>query len=187
MGPRFRTALPMETYSHLLVRLHPESSFSETHRTLQALPGGLEWEEQEAQDGVLVLYAMAGSAGWEATDAAATALRDAGHPEVWTYCTHDEDSEALFTSYANDRNWSFIASTAYEGFHEDGEPEPLDEDTARALLDDPTLDDHEVRAQLGESAYCWGRYDQWREGLSGLHCLATFEELIQDVVGARSE
>lgn len=180
----------METYNHLLVRLTPSEDAHAIQSFLNALPGhDLEWELDETLDSVAAFQAMGGSSGWEDTETAARALIERGNGDVWTYCTHDEDSEALFSRITPpDIDSHFIASSAYADWSDDedeGDAQmPIDAST-QDMLDDTALSDDTIRAAIGEHAYCWGRYDRWKFGLPNLSCLAIYQELIEDIVGPR--
>ncbi len=174
----------METYNDLFVRLQHGSTAQDVLARLNAVAqDDMEWELEEDLGGAAGYHAMGGSMGWELTDAAAEALRADGQLEVWTYSTHDEEPEAVFSRYREQGNTVFIASTAFEeGFSEDEDEEdaPSFEATPEHLLTE-----EQWRAKLGENGYCWSRFERWIEGMPVFHRRKGHEELIEDIVGPR--
>lgn len=174
----------METYNDLFVRLNHGTTAAEVLARLQALSGGdMTWELEEDLGGAAGFHAMGGSAGWELTDAAAESLLQDGHLDVWTYSTHDEDPEAVFSRYSPDQRSSFVVSTAYAEWEEE------EDDQAEQLhggkTPDEALSENDWRQKLGENVYCWSRYDRWVNGMPVFHRRAGHEELIEDIVGRR--
>lgn len=174
----------METYNDLFVRLKPGTTAEDVLQRLNDLAkDDLTWDLEQDLGGAAGFHAMGGSMGWEITDEAAERLMLDGHLEVWTYSTHDEDPEAVFSRYTPEGNTVFIVSTAYIEWEGEGdgerEAEPAEETEGTALSED------QWRQKLGENGYCWSRYERWIDGMPVFHRRSTHEGLVSDVVGER--
>ena len=174
----------METYNDLFLRLKPGSTAAEVLERLNAqAKDDLTWDLEEDLGGAAGFHAMGGSMGWEITDEAAETLMLDGHLEVWTYSTHDEDPEAVFSRYTPDGNTVFTVSTAYLEW--EGEDGRVSETDSPEEHDGTPLSEDQWRQKLGENGYCWSRYERWIEGMPVFHRRGTHEGLVSDVVGPR--